>query len=137
MNIYFVLLWQACTSELIVLRAARRYHDDTDSIVFADNSPYTRDFYYTAGMSVSTTDSIFKFCKKMALMKVDNAEYALLAGIAIFSGKSCKLFCKLKNKMHHLLFYLHFTQNSKFNIFFKCISMTTLKFSIFYAKNKI
>ncbi|KAB7503425.1 Thyroid hormone receptor alpha [Armadillidium nasatum] len=81
----------ACSSELIVLRASRRYHTDTDSIVFADNSPCTREFYVSAGMDPLTTDSLFNFCKKMAAMKVDNAEYALLASITLFSERPALL----------------------------------------------
>ncbi|KAL7648015.1 UNVERIFIED_CONTAM: hypothetical protein RMT77_001631 [Armadillidium vulgare] len=86
-----VTLLKACSSELIVLRASRRYHTDTDSIVFADNSPCTREFYVSAGMDPLTTDSLFNFCKKMAAMKVDNAEYALLASITLFSERPALL----------------------------------------------
>ena len=72
----------------MMLRCARRYDEDTESIVFANNYPYTRESYERAGLDSATIDKNFKFCKKMCKMKVDNAEYALLTAIDIFSGES-------------------------------------------------
>ena len=78
---------QACSSEVMMLRCARRYDEDTESIVFANNYPYTRAAYERAGLDASTIEKNFKFCKKMCKMKVDNAEYALLTAIDIFSSE--------------------------------------------------
>ena len=40
---------QACSNEIIMLRAARRYDAATDAIVFGNNFPYTREAYKLAG----------------------------------------------------------------------------------------
>ncbi len=69
-----------------MLRCARRYDANTDSIVFANNLPYTRESYNMAGVG-DTADPLFRFGKSMSQMKVDNAEYALLTAIVIFSGE--------------------------------------------------
>jgi len=78
---------QACSSEVMMLRMARRYDAQSDSILFANNQPYTRDSYSLAGMG-ETIEDLLRFCRQMYGMKVDNAEYALLTAIVIFSGKS-------------------------------------------------
>lgn len=83
-----ITLLKACSSEVMMLRCARRYDEDTDSIVFANNYPYTKQAYERAGLDNNTIDKIFKFCKKMCKMKVDNAEYALLTAIDIFSDRA-------------------------------------------------
>ena len=69
-----------------MLRCSRKYDINTDSIVYANNQPYTRDNYSSASISY-TVDALFSFCRRMNLLKVDNAEYALLTAIVIFSGK--------------------------------------------------
>lgn len=76
---------QACSSEVMMLRMARKYDYNTNSIVFANNQPYTKDSYIRAGMG-ETIDDLLRFCRQMWAMKVDNAEYALLTAIVIFSG---------------------------------------------------
>lgn len=82
-----ITLLKACSSEVMMLRCARRYDANTDSIVFANNLPYTRDSYNMAGVG-DTAEPLFRFGKQMSVMKVDNAEYALLTAIVIFSGKN-------------------------------------------------
>ena len=69
-----------------MLRGARKYDVKTDSIVFANNQPYTRENYKSASVGDSA-DAIFRFCRHMCDLRVDNAEYALLTAIVIFSGK--------------------------------------------------
>lgn len=69
-----------------MLRTGRRYDYQTDTIVFANNYPYTRENYNLAGCS-KTADPLFNFCRHLCVMKVDNAEYALLTAIVIFSGQ--------------------------------------------------
>lgn len=71
----------------MMLRMARKYDYNTNSIVFANNQPYTKDSYIRAGMG-ETIDDLLRFCRQMWAMKVDNAEYALLTAIVIFSGES-------------------------------------------------
>lgn len=77
---------QACSSEVMMLRMARRYDVQTDSILFANNQPYSRDSYTMAGIG-EVIDDLLRFGRHMYSMKVDNAEYALLTAIVIFSGR--------------------------------------------------
>ncbi|EEB17490.1 Ecdysone receptor, putative [Pediculus humanus corporis] len=81
-----IALLKACSSEVMMLRMARRYDVGSDSILFANNQPYTRDSYSLAGMG-ETVDDLLRFCRQMYGMKVDNAEYALLTAIVIFSER--------------------------------------------------
>jgi len=85
-----ITLLKACSSEVMMLRTARRYDHQSDTIIFANNHPYTRDNYSVAGVGDSA-DPLFNFCRHMCAMKVDNAEYALLTAIVIFSERPCLL----------------------------------------------
>lgn len=69
----------------MMFRMARRYDVQSDSILFVNNQPYSRDSYNLAGMG-ETIEDLLHFCRTMYSMKVDNAEYALLTAIVIFSG---------------------------------------------------
>ncbi|XP_018017941.1 ecdysone receptor isoform X3 [Hyalella azteca] len=82
-----ISLLKACTQEIIMLRAARRYDVATDSIVFSNNYPYKKEAYKKAGMLPEITEVLFSFCRNMSNMKVDNAEYALLTAIVLFSDR--------------------------------------------------
>ena len=86
----------------MMLRCARRYDEDTESIVLANNYPYTRAAYERAGLDAATIEKNFKFCKKMSKMKVDNAEYALLTAIDIFSGELTAMWEKLWERLMNL-----------------------------------
>ena len=79
------LYLQSSASEVMILRTARRYDIETDTIVFADGTPYTRENMRLGGLG-DWVDEMFAFCKSMGVMSVDNAEYALLTAICIFSG---------------------------------------------------
>merc|ERR1712223_264873 len=79
-----ITLLKAGSSEVMMLRGARRYDVHSESIVFANNAPYTRENYLEADLE---NDDLFKFCRTMSNMKVDNAEYALLTAIVIFSER--------------------------------------------------
>jgi ecdysone receptor len=81
-----IALLKACSSEVMMFRMARRYDVQSDSILFVNNQPYSRDSYNLAGMG-ETIEDLLHFCRTMYSMKVDNAEYALLTAIVIFSGK--------------------------------------------------
>lgn len=80
------MISQACSSEVMMLRMARRYDHNSDSIFFANNRSYTRDSYKMAGMADNIED-LLHFCRQMYSMKVDNVEYALLTAIVIFSDR--------------------------------------------------
>ncbi|XP_074031745.1 ecdysone receptor isoform X2 [Leptinotarsa decemlineata] len=81
-----IALLKACSSEVMMFRMARRYDFQTDSILFVNNQPYSRDSYNLAGMG-ETIEDLLHFCRTMYSMKVDNAEYALLTAIVIFSER--------------------------------------------------
>ncbi|XP_066995925.1 ecdysone receptor [Anabrus simplex] len=81
-----IALLKACSSEVMMFRMARRYDVNSDSILFANNQPYTKDSYSIAGMG-ETIEDMLRFCRQMYAMKVDNAEYALLTAIVIFSER--------------------------------------------------
>ena len=79
-----IVLLKASSSELIMLRTARRYDPSTDTIVFANNEPYTKEKFKIIGHDM---DEMFYFCRTMCDMAVDNAEYALLTALIIFSER--------------------------------------------------
>ncbi|XP_018046230.1 PREDICTED: ecdysone receptor isoform X1 [Atta colombica] len=81
-----ITLLKACSSEVMMLRMARKYDVQTDSIIFANNQSYTRDSYNVAGMG-ETIEDLLRFCRQMYAMRVNNAEYALLTAIVIFSER--------------------------------------------------
>lgn len=81
-----IALLKACSSEVMMFRMARRYDYQSDSILFVNNQPYSRDSYNLAGMG-ETIEDLLHFCRTMYSMKVDNAEYALLTAIVIFSER--------------------------------------------------
>lgn len=81
-----IALLKACSSEVMMFRMARRYDYRTDSILFSNNQPYSRDSYNLAGMG-DTIEDLLHFCRTMYSMKIDNAEYALLTAIVIFSER--------------------------------------------------
>uniref|UniRef100_A0A0A1WR39 Ecdysone receptor n=1 Tax=Zeugodacus cucurbitae TaxID=28588 RepID=A0A0A1WR39_ZEUCU len=81
-----ITLLKACSSEVMMLRMARRYDHNSDSIFFANNRSYTRDAYKMAGVADNIED-LLHFCRQMYSMKVDNVEYALLTAIVIFSDR--------------------------------------------------
>lgn len=85
------LCLQACSSEVMMLRCSRKYDIKTDSIVYANNQPYTRENYRSASIG-EFADALFNFCRSTCILKVDNAEYSLLTAIIIFSGEFLFLF---------------------------------------------
>ena len=87
-----IVLLKACSSEVMILRMARKYDYQTDSIIFANNQPYSRDSYTLAGIG-NIIDDLLHFGRLMYSLKVNNAEYALLTAIVIFSGESYARLC--------------------------------------------
>ncbi|XP_050421434.1 ecdysone receptor [Adelges cooleyi] len=81
-----ITLLKACSSEAMMFRVARKYDITTDSIVFANNQPFTADTYLKAGLGDAVENQL-SFSRFMYKMKVDNAEYALLTAIVIFSNR--------------------------------------------------
>lgn len=70
----------------MMLRMARRYDSTSDSILFANNTSYTKQTYQLAGME-DTIDDLLHFCRQMYALSIDNVEYALLTAIVIFSDR--------------------------------------------------
>lgn len=81
-----ITLLKACSSEVMMLRMARRYDHATDSILFANNTAYTKQTYQMAGME-ETIDDLLHFCRQMYALSIDNVEYALITAIVIFSDR--------------------------------------------------
>lgn len=71
----------------MMFRVARKYDINSDSIVFANNQPFSADSYNKAGLGDAIENQL-SFSRFMYKMKVDNAEYALLTAIVIFSSNS-------------------------------------------------
>lgn len=61
-----------------------RYDPKTESIIFANGHPFTKENFNQAGLPL---EELFLFCHKMNKMEVDNAEFGLLTAIAIFSER--------------------------------------------------
>lgn len=70
----------------MMLRMARRYDSTSDSILFANNTSYTKQTYQLAGME-DTIDDLLHFCRQMYALSIDNVEYALITAIVIFSDR--------------------------------------------------
>ncbi|CAL1275305.1 unnamed protein product [Larinioides sclopetarius] len=80
------IMTKACSTEIYLLWTSRRYDMETDSTTTPYNERFTREDYRRspAGNSV---DLLFDFYRTMNILKVDDAEYALLAAILIFSER--------------------------------------------------
>jgi hypothetical protein len=77
---------QGSASEVMMLRTARRYDLRTHCIIFSNNQPFTKEQLSFGGME-DFTNFMWPFCRGMAEIHTDNAEFALITAIAIFSGK--------------------------------------------------
>ena len=82
-----VTLLKACSSEIMMLKILRKYDYQTDSIMFANNQPSSRDSY-TPADKANIIDDLLYFGQLMYSLKVDKTEYVLLKAVAIFSGES-------------------------------------------------
>jgi len=72
----------------MVLRASRRYDPETDTVVFGDGTPFSQSSMAIGHCGLSEfVDAMFHFSRRMASLGVDNAEYALLISLCIFSCK--------------------------------------------------
>lgn len=74
-----------------MLRTARQYDPESDTVIMADGKAYTRNTLCFAGLE-SLVPAMFNFCGALASMKVDNAEFGMLTCISLFSGRSWLLF---------------------------------------------
>jgi ecdysone receptor len=81
-----IVLLKASSSEVMMLRTARRYDPETNTVVFGDGTPFSSTSMAFGGLQ-SYVDSMFEFSKGMSLLYVDNAEYALITAMCIFSAR--------------------------------------------------
>lgn len=81
-----ITLLKAGASEVMMLRSSRKYDMRTDSILFYNNQPYTRDDY-RANHIGDLVDGLFNFCRSTQILRLDPAEYALITSLIIFSER--------------------------------------------------
>ncbi|KAM3821562.1 oxysterols receptor LXR-beta isoform 3-T7 [Vipera latastei] len=71
---------------IMLLETARRYNDETQCITFLKDFTYSKDDFHRAGLQVEFINPIFEFSRAMRELQLDDAEYALLIAINIFSA---------------------------------------------------
>lgn len=81
-----ITLLKASASEVMMLRSTRKYDIKTDSILFANNQPFTRENYRKAHIG-EIADAMFNFCRSTVILRLDPAEYALITALIIFSER--------------------------------------------------
>lgn len=81
-----ITLLKACASEVLMLKSTKRYDIKTDSILFVNNQPFTRENYRKAHIG-GIADAMFNFCRSTVILRLDPAEYALVTALIIFSER--------------------------------------------------
>ncbi|GAB1600863.1 ecdysone receptor-like [Argonauta hians] len=81
-----IVLLKEASNEVTTLRASRCYDSKTKTIVFMTGIPVTKENLKALGIS-SYADVAFTFFQSLVNLCVDNAEYALLTAICIFSDR--------------------------------------------------
>ncbi|XP_044843834.1 oxysterols receptor LXR-beta isoform X2 [Mauremys mutica] len=81
-----IALLKACTIEIMLLETARRYNHETESITFLKDFTYSKDDFHCAGLQVEFINPIFEFSRAMRRLQLDDAEFALLIAIDMFSA---------------------------------------------------
>jgi ecdysone receptor len=81
-----IALLKGSASEVMMLRTARRYDPETNTVVFGDGTPFSSTSMAFGGLQ-GFVDGMFDFSRGMATLAVDNAEYALLTALCIFSDR--------------------------------------------------
>jgi|SRR6218665_17147 len=81
-----VAVFQGSASEVMMLRTARRFDPETNTVVFGTGTPFTQNSMAFGGLQ-DYVDTMFEFSRGMSQLYVDNAQYALLTAICTFSGK--------------------------------------------------
>ncbi|XP_064150136.1 oxysterols receptor LXR-beta isoform X1 [Loxodonta africana] len=72
--------------QIMLLETARRYNHETECITFLKDFTYSKDDFHRAGLQVEFINPIFEFSRAMRRLGLDDAEYALLIAINIFSA---------------------------------------------------
>ncbi|XP_067296516.1 oxysterols receptor LXR-alpha [Pseudorasbora parva] len=81
-----IALLKTSTIEIMLLETSRRYNPAIDSITFLKDFSYNKEDFAKAGLQVEFINPIFEFSKGMNDLHLDEAEYALLIAINIFSA---------------------------------------------------
>uniref|UniRef100_UPI00398EA3CE oxysterols receptor LXR-beta-like isoform X2 n=1 Tax=Pristiophorus japonicus TaxID=55135 RepID=UPI00398EA3CE len=81
-----IALLKASTIEIMLLETARRYNHETECITFLKDFTYSKEDFARAGLQFEFINPIFEFSKGMRKLQLDDAEYALLIAINIFSA---------------------------------------------------
>ncbi|BFZ01312.1 hypothetical protein BsWGS_04350 [Bradybaena similaris] len=81
-----ITLLKSSSTEVMSIRAARCYDIESRSIVFGNGQPCTVETMKAAGQDCYCK-LLYEFCHNMASYKTDNAEYAMLTAICIFSER--------------------------------------------------
>ncbi|KAF3686706.1 Oxysterols receptor LXR-alpha Liver X receptor alpha Nuclear receptor subfamily 1 group H member 3 [Channa argus] len=81
-----IALLKTSTIEIMLLETSRRYNPAIDSITFLKDFSYNKEDFAKAGLQFEFINPIFEFSKGMNDLCLDEAEYALLIAINIFSA---------------------------------------------------
>ncbi|CAL8244416.1 unnamed protein product [Lota lota] len=81
-----IALLKTSTIEIMLLETSRRYNPAIESIVFLKDFSYNKEDFAKAGLQFEFINPIFEFSKGMNDLHLDEAEYALLIAINIFSA---------------------------------------------------
>ncbi|KAK7912977.1 hypothetical protein WMY93_013188 [Mugilogobius chulae] len=81
-----IALLKTSTIEIMLLETSRRYNPAIDSITFLKDFSYNKEDFAKAGLQIEFINPIFEFSKGMNDLHLDEAEYALLIAINIFSA---------------------------------------------------
>ncbi|XP_041054342.1 oxysterols receptor LXR-alpha [Carcharodon carcharias] len=81
-----IALLKTSTIEIMLLETSRRYDPQIQGITFLQDFSYNRDDFAGAGLQFEFINPIFEFSKGMNDLHLDDAEYALLIAINLFSA---------------------------------------------------
>nr|AQR58540.1 nuclear oxysterol receptor LXR-alpha [Leucoraja erinacea] len=81
-----IALLKTSTIEIMLLETSRRYNPAIESITFLKDFSYSREDFARAGLQFEFINPIFEFSKCMNDLHLDDAEYALLIAINLFSA---------------------------------------------------
>ncbi|XP_008057021.1 oxysterols receptor LXR-alpha isoform X2 [Carlito syrichta] len=71
---------------VMLLETSRRYNPGSESITFLKDFSYNREDFAKAGLQVEFINPIFEFSRAMNELQLNDAEFALLIAISIFSA---------------------------------------------------
>ncbi|XP_060694352.1 oxysterols receptor LXR-alpha-like [Hemiscyllium ocellatum] len=81
-----IALLKTSTIEIMLLETSRRYDPEIQGITFLKDFSYNKEDFARAGLQFEFINPIFEFSKGMNDLQLDDAEYALLIAISLFSA---------------------------------------------------